>query len=129
MRPHVASFLALASEEMGASKSLLHSFPRQSANLIHEAAEKLLKAVLCAEEIPFPKTHQLGELAQLLPEEHPWRADLASFDRHGAAATLRRYPTPGGALAKIPSVNTMAQDIADLERLLPQIENWCRRRG
>lgn len=126
----VASFIALAREDLRAAKSHCSSFPRHAAFWIEQAAEKVIKAVLTQENIGFPVTHhQLGALATLLPSEHEWREDLRGFDRFSPSATVFRYPTGSGAMPKSPDPAALAKDIAELERLIPEIEDWCRERG
>ena len=64
-----------------------------SAFLAQQSVEKYLKALLCENSIPFPKTHDLNELAALLPEhlEYPERfnAAISRLDRY---AIEFRYP-------------------------------------
>ena len=57
-----------------------------------QAAEKALKSVLVANDIPFPKTHNLRTLLDLLPEDitpPPEVQDAASLTDY---AVLSRYP-------------------------------------
>jgi HEPN domain-containing protein len=78
--------------------------------LAQQSVEKYLKALLCETSIPFPKTHDLNELAALLPEHlgYPenFSEPISRLDRYavefrypGASATkeLQRRPskTPG----------------------------------
>jgi len=61
--------------------------------LAQQAVEKYLKALLCENSVPFPKTHDLNELAALLPQRlgYPERfVQLAArLDRY---AVEFRYP-------------------------------------
>jgi len=57
-----------------------------------QAAEKLLKALLSEYSIPFPRTHNLRLLMDLLMDAgHPLPAPLADLDVLTAYGTLFRY--------------------------------------
>jgi HEPN domain-containing protein len=124
-----AAFIALAREDLAAAGRLRRDLPRQAAFHVEQAAEKLIKAVLTTEGRTYPATHhQLGQLAALLPPDHAWRADLAALDKHTSAATALCYPSPGGHLPAPPDPATLAEDLREIERLLPELEDWCRER-
>lgn len=123
----VESFLTLAGDDLAAAKALQKTFPRHAAFHLSQAAEKAIKAVLTAEGLAFNASHhQLGRLVAGLLGDHPWRADLMALDKHTAAATATRYPTPGGALPASPSQEQLRADVAELEALLPELADWCR---
>lgn len=126
MREETAGFLAIAREELEAAASLLPRHPSQAAFFVQQAAEKLLKAVLTAENLNFPKSHQLGALAALLPGDHPWRADLAALDRLTAYATALRYPLQNGRQPPSPDPLELAGSVREVAALLDEIEPWCR---
>jgi HEPN domain-containing protein len=124
-----ASFIALAKEDLTVARKLLAAHPRHSAFGIAQAAEKLLKAVLTTEEIGFSAGHhQLGRLAELLPAEHIWRADLMSFDSYTSLATATRYPRPGGGMPQTPSLEVLEAGLKGVASLVGEIEDWCRER-
>jgi HEPN domain-containing protein len=57
-----------------------------------QCAEKYIKALLVLQAVDFPKTHDLGALAQLVPPDLPLGVDLAELvilNRYGIEA---RYP-------------------------------------
>ena len=57
-----------------------------------QAAEKLLKALLSESDVPFPKTHNLRFLMDLLEDAgHPLPAELANLDFLTPFGTLFRY--------------------------------------
>jgi hypothetical protein len=121
----VASFLALAEEELAACKQLMRQYPRQCTFSLEQAAEKLLKAVLTAEAIVFAAGHrQLGARAALLPEEHIWRADLMAFDRFSSSATALRYPTPGGGMPRLPERGELARGWREVRAVAAEIGDW-----
>jgi HEPN domain-containing protein len=129
VKPAAASFIALAKEDLAVARQLLSAHPRHSAFAIEQAAEKLLKAVLTTEDIVFSAGHhQLGRLAELLPGEHIWRADLMAFDRYTSFATATRYPKPGGGMPQAPSRAALEAGLKEVASLVGEIEDWCRER-
>ena len=130
MKPAVASFIALAKEDLAVARTLLAAHPRHSAFAIEQAAEKLLKAVLTTEGIAFTAGHrQLGRLAGLLPGEHIWRADLMAFDSYTSFATATRYPKPGGGMPQVPPRDVLDAGLKEVSLLVGEIEDWCREKG
>jgi HEPN domain-containing protein len=127
VKPAVASFIALAKEDLAVARRLLAVHPRHSAFALEQAAEKLLKAVLTAESISFTASHhQLGRLADLLPADHIWRADLMAFDSYTSFATATRYPRPGGGMPQVPSRDVLEAGLKEVSSLVGEIEDWCR---
>ena len=127
MKIAVATFIALAKEDLIVAQKLLTDHPRHAAFNIEQAAEKLLKAVLRTEEISFSSNHhQLGALAALLPESHIWRADLATFDGFTCYATAVRYPTGSGRMPEEPDATELRQGFDHVSALIDEIEDWCR---
>jgi HEPN domain-containing protein len=57
-----------------------------------QCIEKYLKALLILSDTPFPKTHDLGSIAALLPDA--WRPDVPprTLERFTDYATITRYP-------------------------------------
>jgi HEPN domain-containing protein len=127
VKPAVASFIALAKEDLAVARRLLAVHPRHSAFALEQAAEKLLKAVLTAESISFTASHhQLGRLADLLPADHIWRADLMTFDSYTSFATATRYPRPGGGMPQVPSRDVLEAGLKEVSSLVSEIEDWRR---
>jgi HEPN domain-containing protein len=63
-----------------------------SAFHLQQAAEKLMKAILTAHGIPFPKTHDLAALVRLIPRGNDVDPDLALWIELSYFAVLARYP-------------------------------------
>ena len=58
-----------------------------------QCAEKLLKARLCEDGTPFPKTHDLAALVQLLVATYPlWSSLSPAASNLNAYAVSTRYP-------------------------------------
>jgi len=130
VKPEAASFIALAREDLAVAKTVMEKHRRHAAFAVEQAAEKLLKAVLVSEEIVFTaRHHQLGALAQLLPADHLWRADLMAFDSLTGYATMFRYPTPGGGMPREPDPQSLAAAWQLVAGLVDEIEDWCRERS
>ena len=112
---------------MAVARKLLAAHPRHGAFGIAQAAEKLLNAVLTTEGIAFSaEHHQLGCLAELLPPEHIWRADLMAFDSYTSYATATRYPRPGGGMPRTPSRAVLEAGLREVASLVGEMEDWCR---
>ena len=57
-----------------------------------QAAEKALKAVLVFRSVPFPKTHNIGTLLDLLPDDLSLPAEVKEAPSLTDYAVLTRYP-------------------------------------
>ena len=57
-----------------------------------QAAEKSIKAILIWRAIPFPKTHSVEHLIDLLPADIPRTPDLVASSQLTAYAVIPRYP-------------------------------------
>lgn len=127
MDRRVESFLTLAEEEAGAAEQLIDSFPRQAAYQLQQAAEKVARAVLAREGIPFGTSHNLGQMAAALASDHVWRERLMRFDRLSPAATRYRYPAPGGRLIPPPPEDDLRADLSDIRALIAEVRTWIGR--
>ena len=113
------SFLLLAGEDLRVARSLVSISPRHAAFHAQQAAEKVAKAILTAEGIPFGRTHSLGQLALRFPDGHPWRPTLLGLDRVSPYATMFRYPNDAtGALPPPPEADQLARDLDEIAHLI-----------
>ena len=92
--------------------------PRQCAYLVQQSAEKLTRAILTNAGVKFGTGHSLAQMAEALPEDHPWIEKIFPWDRYSSAATRYRYPTMAGRLFDPPSIEELKRDIAELSDLL-----------
>jgi HEPN domain-containing protein len=130
MRETVDAFIALAREDLAIARKVLDEFPRDAAFHIEQAADKLLKAILMTEGINFGVGHhQIGRLAQSLPPDHVWRADMMAFDIYSSYATAMRYPRPGGGMPRTPSKDVLKAGLVEVSSLVSEIQDWCRERS
>jgi HEPN domain-containing protein len=118
----IASFMALAEEELTAARSLASIAPRQAAYFIQQAAEKASRAVLTAAGIAFGTSHSLGQMSAALPSDHPLRVAINSLDKFSTAATKYRYPSPAGRLADPPSTESLAAGVAEVRGFIEQVK-------
>jgi HEPN domain-containing protein len=125
VKVNTASYIALAREDLVVARKELADHPRHAAFHISQAAEKLLKAVLSVEGIAITASHQLGALAESLPQDHMWRADLMAFDAYTTYATSTRYPLPGGGMPRTPSKEALAAALKNVSSLVGEINDWC----
>ncbi len=109
-----ADFVSMT-REMNAAKELNYDLV---CFLAQQSVEKYLKALLCENSVPFPKTHDLNELSALLPKgfEFPesFGATISRLDRY---AVEFRYP---GASA----TQELATEAIEGARAL---RDWCRK--
>jgi HEPN domain-containing protein len=89
-RRRIDSFLALAEEEFAAAGLLLDKLPRQAAYFQQQCVEKLLRGVLEAEGVPVGPTHNIRQLADMLPAEHALKGSFLQFETLSSAATRFR---------------------------------------
>ena len=126
-RKRIEAFLQLATEELGVATGLVEEAPRQCAYLLQQAAEKMARAILTAAEVQFGPGHNLGQMAGVLPEDHPWTEKIRSLNKHSPAATRYRYPTAEGELLEPPSTRRLAQDVRELTNLLEEARQFLGR--
>lgn len=119
--PIVESYLRLAEEELAAAKRIIDAFPRQAAYFMAQAAEKLVRAVISAEQIQLGPTHDIGRLVSALPVDHPLRPYLMPLHALSTASTRYRYPTPVGKLAPPPHPDQLRRQTAEIEMLIPTV--------
>jgi HEPN domain-containing protein len=122
MSDRAESFITLARVDLELAKLVSARDPGNAAFHLQQAAEKLAKAVLDIEGIPSGVTHQIGALAALLPTDHVFRPDLATFDRFSSYATSTRYPLPGGGLPRLPAKDFLAEGIREVASLVDEID-------
>ena len=76
-----------------------------------------MKAVLVESRIPFSKTHDIGALAGLLPENHPLKAKLATLARLTPYGVAYRYPAEDSwELPSAATIETWKRTIEDIRR-------------
>lgn len=125
MNPVVDGYFRVLREDLEAARRLAEGVPRAAAFHLQQAAEKLVKALLSAEDIHVGTTHDIGELAGRLPAGHEWKADLAELDYLSRFATAYRYPSPSGRVAAPPERAVLERFTALIATLADEAEDWC----
>lgn len=124
----VASFLALAQEDLEAARLLRVGVPRQAAFFIQQAAEKIGKAMLIRDGIDPARVHAIGQLAAELSDGHPLKSELMALDRLSVYATMTRYPSPTGKLPRAPDPAVLEVEISVVADLLDRATSQVVRR-
>jgi HEPN domain-containing protein len=122
----IASFIALAEEELSAARLLTSAVPRQAAYFVQQAAEKAARAVLTAAGVPFGTSHNLGQMAAALPAAHPLRTAVNALDKYSSAATKYRYPNPAGRLSRAPAIEEVASSIDEVAAFIARAKEYFR---
>jgi HEPN domain-containing protein len=113
----IRSFLLIAAEEEAAARRLLPDLPRQASFFVQQAVEKLLRAVIEAEDRKAGISHNIKELAALLPEGNVLRPLFIEHEDISSAATRYRYPLGGGGMAEPDSAADLMEELQSIARL------------
>jgi len=119
-----AALVSAAERDIAAVRRLLPDMPDQAIFHAQQAVEKLARAVCERERIAVGRTHNIGQIAAMLPDGHTFREDFLAFDDLSPAATAWRYPTPGGRLPPLPDPDRVKKVLVEIEALLPEIRDW-----
>jgi hypothetical protein len=57
---------------------------------VHQIVERVARALLTHQGIPFGTSHNLGQMAQALPADHSFRERIRGFDDLSTAMTAYR---------------------------------------
>ncbi len=123
-RKRIDAFLRLADEELQAARQLTRSSPRQAAYLTQQCAEKIARAILTDAGVKYGTGHNLAQMAQALPAEHPWIEKILPLNKLSPAATRYRYPSTEGRLFEPPGTRRLQQDVEDLAKLLKEAADF-----
>ena len=99
----------------------------RAAFFIQQAAEKLVKAALIAHGVEPRWTHDIGELARLVPSDHPSRARLSDLSRFTNFVVAFRYPSEQGEDV-FPSTDEIDAWVVEIEELEAEFERWLEAR-
>ena len=89
-------WMQYAKSDLDAAYTLLERgdfFPRQICFLAQQTSEKALKAILIFLEIPFPKTHDLDRIRELIPEGWHVKEKFPQLYDLSIWAVESRYPS------------------------------------
>jgi HEPN domain-containing protein len=88
-------WMTYAKSDIDAAYALLEKgdfFPRQICFMAQQAGEKALKAILIFLEIPFPHTHDLDRVRELIPEGWEIKEKFPELYDLSVWAVDSRYP-------------------------------------
>lgn len=121
------SLIKLADEDLTSAKALIDkSLGRPAVYHLAQAAEKGARAVCEHDGINVGTTHNLGQIAALLPPAHPMREIIEDQDYHSPASTRYRYPAPSGRLPQAPDKEEIQRRIADVTAFLDEVIKYIR---
>lgn len=90
-----AAWLVVVDDDLRQVVNNLHGpLPSLAGAAYHcqQAAEKLVKAAPVETRTVFPKTHDIGALVGLLPDNHPLKRKLANLAKLTPYGVAYRYP-------------------------------------
>jgi HEPN domain len=86
--------------------------------LCTQVVERVARALLRHAGVPFGTNHNLAQMAEALPLEHPFRERLRAFDAFSSAVTAFRYPTSTGRLQQPPQTGELRRAIEEVKQLV-----------
>jgi len=99
----VAEWMAKAEDDLVAMARLLADPVGCPTGVVcfcaQQCAEKYLKAVLAAEAIPFPRTHEIEKIIALLPRTVRVPLNAEEQEQLTSYAVVPRYPGPRGPIS------------------------------
>lgn len=116
---HIASHIRLACEDLRAANVLYHARNRNTAYHLEQAVEKLMLAILVAEDVhvELKESHQLSILYDKIPPDNAVRDDFLKLLHLTVYATAARYPKTGGRL----STEIDYDGVPDLSRAIKDV--------
>jgi HEPN domain-containing protein len=120
----IASFMMLARDELKAAKLLASQASRPGMFMAQQSVEKLLRAVIEAEDHRAGTTHNIRELAAILGSSHVLYDDFLAFDSLSTAATRYRYPIGSGALAQEPPPDSLLGITEEIDTLFAKVARF-----
>jgi HEPN domain-containing protein len=115
----IDAFFTLAERGVAIANTLLREDQFADAALyVQQIVERVARALLTQAGIAFGTSHNLGQMAQALPERHPFKERIRSFDDFSTAVTAYRYPSPSGHLKAPPQVSYLEKRLKDAEQLV-----------
>lgn len=73
----------------------------------------------------FGTAHNLGQMAEASPTDHPFKARIKALDELSTATTKFRYPSPTGRLANLPSATMLRRTLDDVAGLLRDAKTYA----
>jgi HEPN domain-containing protein len=119
------AFFTLAERGVAVANVLFAEDKLEDAALyVQQTAERVARALLTHAGIHFGTSHNLAQMAEALPAEHPFRERIRSFDDFSTAVTAFRYPSPTGRLKEPPQAGHLEKRLADVEQLVKDAKSF-----
>jgi uncharacterized protein len=122
-RKRIASFQRMARQELQSATLLSPTTPSCAVSCAERAVESLVLAVLEHEVIVSNKANGIGDLARLLPADHPWREPFVAIEHLSGDAALYQYPTAEGIVLEA-KLEEVERDIAAVQFLFSGVSAW-----
>ncbi|BBE71383.1 HEPN domain-containing protein [Oharaeibacter diazotrophicus] len=113
----IRSFVTLAGRELRAAELLAAELPAEATFQAQQSVEKLLRAVIEAEDKRAGTTHDIRQLADLIGSQHALRQSFLALEDLSSAATRYRYPSGSGGLAAPPTSDELRTTLAAIRSL------------
>ena len=115
----IDAFLTLANRGLRSARILLRDGQFEDAALfVHQVVERVARALLIREGVPFGTSHNLGQMAHALSEGHSLKDRIRAFDDLSSAVTAYRYPTSSGRLQPPPERDELIKKLEAAEQRL-----------
>ena len=85
---------------------------------VQQVVERVARALLTDAGVAFGTSHNLAQMAEALPLEHPFRERIRAFDAFSSAVTAFRYPTSTGRLQQPRQTGELRKAIEEAEQLV-----------
>ena len=115
----IDAFFMLADRGLRTANVLFRENLFEDATLyVQQVVERVARALLTHAGVAFGTSHNLGQMAEALPLEHPFRERIRAFDAFSSAVTAFRYPTSAGRLQQPPQTGELHRAIEEAEQLV-----------
>jgi HEPN domain-containing protein len=115
----VRAYVELAERGLRSANALFEAEQYEDATLFaQQIVERVARALLVHAGISFGTSHNLGQMAEALPQGHPFKNKIRNFDDLSTAVTAYRYPTAAGQLKGPPEIAHLRARLQEAEQLI-----------
>jgi HEPN domain-containing protein len=121
----IDAFFTLADRVLRIANVLFRENLFEDATLyVQQVVERVARALLTHAGVAFGTSHNLAQMAEALPLEHPFRERIRAFDAFSSAVTAFRYPTSTGRLQQPPQTGELRRTIEEAEQLVSDSKEY-----
>ncbi|MCB9674677.1 MAG: HEPN domain-containing protein [Alphaproteobacteria bacterium] len=113
----IIAFLDMAREDLDAAEVLARTGNHYAAYHVHQATEKVVKALLLHAGVEAGREHRLDALVERLPASSAWIQKLEPWLPWSTYATAYRYPTVAGRKPRRPPASEVLEAVDALRVL------------